>query len=91
MVLPSRLLRPALWLGTISYAAYLWNWPFAHWTAGLGSFSPIAGILGTLAAATLSWWIVEKPSQRLKSALDRRRAEIHADPLNAAVGGGVGG
>lgn len=58
-------LRVLVALGTVSYAAYLWNYPLAQWLPAL----PAA--LLTLVAAALSWRYVEQPVQRWA---DRRRA-----------------
>lgn len=53
-----RLLRPLVALGTVSYAAYLWNLPVHRW---LGDGHPVLGTALTLIAATVSWWLVERP------------------------------
>jgi peptidoglycan/LPS O-acetylase OafA/YrhL len=71
--LPTRLLRPAVALGTISYAAYLWNAAIVRW---LGHPDDVGGVLLgivlTLGAATASWWLVERPARALRQRLDRR-------------------
>ena len=51
-------LRLLVWLGTVSYAAYLWNYPLSLWLP-----APLAVVL-TLVAAALSWRYVEAPLQR---------------------------
>lgn len=57
-------------LGTVSYAAYLWNLPITQW---LGDPRDLAGgslgIALTLLAATASWWLVERPAARLRRRL----------------------
>jgi peptidoglycan/LPS O-acetylase OafA/YrhL len=53
-------------LGTVSYAAYLWNYPLSLWLP-----APLAVVL-TLVAAVLSWRYVEAPLQRRARAGRRR-------------------
>lgn len=82
--LPSRALKPLHALGTISYAAYLWNYPIVTsigerplpWFAALGS------IALTLAAATVSWWLLERPLRRWRTRLDARPPYITPPPLS---------
>lgn len=50
-------LRAVVWLGTVSYAAYLWNYPLSQWLP-----APPALVL-TVVAAALSWRYVEAPLQ----------------------------
>lgn len=50
-------LRAGVWLGTVSYAAYLWNYPLSLWLPAL----PAVAL--TLVAAALSWRYVEAPLQ----------------------------
>jgi peptidoglycan/LPS O-acetylase OafA/YrhL len=71
--LPTPWLRPLLALGTVSYAAYLWNYPLVLWLGTVvdAPWLPITSIAATLLAATLSWWCVETPSQRLRQRYDR--------------------
>jgi len=76
-VLPSRLLSPLLQLGTISYAAYLWNAAMMRWLEPIGGLlGPVLVVTLTLVAATASWWLVERPVQRLRARLDRRQPAL---------------
>ena len=58
-------LRPLVWLGTMSYGAYLWNYPLTLWLRPeLGAAAgPLAAVL-TVVAAALSWRYVEEPVMR---------------------------
>ena len=50
-----------MWLGTLSYAAYLWNYPLTVW---LRPHLEHAGLLAAVLAvplAAFSWYAVEKP------------------------------
>ncbi|WP_166785850.1 acyltransferase [Cryobacterium sp. TMT1-62] len=70
--LPKRWLKPALALGTISYAAYLWNYPVVLWLSATPAIphGPLLSLPITLLAATISWWLVERPFLAWKSRLD---------------------
>ncbi len=59
-------LRALVALGTVSYAAYLWNYPLSLWLPALPA------VLLTLVAAALSWRLVESPLQRRAERADRR-------------------
>jgi peptidoglycan/LPS O-acetylase OafA/YrhL len=66
--LPSPLLRPAVALGTVSYAAYLWNAAIARWLHHPDDLAGAATVVGlTLLAATASWWLVERPLARWRA------------------------
>ncbi|WP_309650605.1 acyltransferase [Nocardioides sp.] len=68
---PGPALNAVVWLGTVSYAAYLWNYPLTLWLRPhLDLAGPVAAAL-TVVAAALSWRLVEGPVQRLG---ERRRA-----------------
>jgi peptidoglycan/LPS O-acetylase OafA/YrhL len=79
-------LRLLVALGTVSYAAYLWNLPIQQW---LGDPQDLAGgVLGatlTLLAATASWWVVERPAARLRHRLHRAAAPHPAIPAATAA------
>ena len=85
-------LRPLLGLGTISYAAYLVNFPIVtklsadlrhDMSVGLGLLSIVATIL----AATASWFTVEKVGRMLRSRYDRRAAAREAAATPPALEG----
>ncbi|HSV38307.1 MAG TPA: acyltransferase [Nocardioidaceae bacterium] len=59
------LLKGLVLLGTVSYAAYLWNYPLSLWVGGL------AAIPLTLVAAALSWRYVEEPVRQRVRLPDR--------------------
>jgi peptidoglycan/LPS O-acetylase OafA/YrhL len=58
-------LRALVRLGTVSYAAYLWNYPLTLW---LRPHALLAVAL-TLAVAALSWRYVEAPLQRRRTVV----------------------
>lgn len=60
-----RLLRPLTALGAVSYAAYLWDYPLTLWLRGSFAGAELVAAALTVAAASLSWWLVEKPIARL--------------------------
>ncbi|MGY2876253.1 peptidoglycan/LPS O-acetylase OafA/YrhL [Marmoricola sp. URHA0025 HA25] len=78
--IPSQSLAPVLWLGTVSYAAYLWNLPIALWagTDHNHTTAPVISLVATLAAAALSWWLIERPIAQWRGRRDDREAELRA-------------
>ncbi|TSE00190.1 acyltransferase [Skermania sp. ID1734] len=64
-------LRPLVALGAISYGVYLWHWPvflaLDGERTGLTGL-PLFGVrvAATLAIATVSYWVVEKPIRRMR-------------------------
>ncbi|WP_435747914.1 acyltransferase family protein [Nocardioides sp. SYSU DS0663] len=66
-------LRPLVLLGTVSYAAYLWNYPLTVW---LRPYTDLAGPLAvvlTLVCAALSWRYVEAPLQQRRTPVGAGR------------------
>jgi peptidoglycan/LPS O-acetylase OafA/YrhL len=62
-------LRPLRWIGAISYGLYLWHWPvyvlMTDVTTGLtGAGLLVARLAATLGAATISFYLVERPIRR---------------------------
>ncbi|MFJ6677532.1 acyltransferase family protein [Microbacterium sp. NPDC091382] len=72
--LPTRALLPLVWLGKISYAAYLWNYAIAVWLHAAVDewWVPLGGVISTIVMATVSWWAIEKPISQWRRRLDRR-------------------
>ena len=67
-------LKPILFLGLISYSAYLWHQPvlaFAriHWIVELPLWLKYAAILASLGLAWFSWHFVEQPFRKAKGGL----------------------
>jgi len=77
--LPSTALRPLQALGLISYATYLWNYPIHTWISADPNipFAGLCTIALSLAAATVSWFLVEKPTSKLKHRLDGPSNQRH--------------
>jgi hypothetical protein len=61
--------RPMRWIGQISYSLYLWHWPlitiYRQLTGDVLDISEtVSLVLMSVAAATLSYYVIERPSQR---------------------------
>ncbi len=62
-------LTALVWLGTVSYSAYLWNYPLTLWLRPhLDLAGPVALVL-TLVLAAVSWYAVEQPLQERRAPL----------------------
>jgi peptidoglycan/LPS O-acetylase OafA/YrhL len=91
--LPRRILRNRVlgYLGMISYGVFLWHLPLMAWLSnghlkGIWGHAPMLGILAmglalAVVAATLSYYLVERPLLQLKH---RRRAPRHRPGGRAA-------
>lgn len=53
-------LRPLVWLGTMSYGAYLWNYPLTLWLRPHVDHAGLLAAALTVPAAALSWYAVER-------------------------------
>ena len=87
--LPGRALSlaPLRALGIISYGVYLWHFPLFLWLTEPSTGLSGAALLGvrigaTLAAATLSYFVVEKP---IRSGRLPRPVLVAAAPVGAAI------
>ena len=64
-------------IGKISYAAYLWNYPVSmaiksvDFPVARGLLQPLAGIVASLMLATISWYLVERPTAGLRKPIGR--------------------
>jgi len=87
----SRLLtfRPLVWIGLISYSAYLWHWPLlAFYRYGYLEVSAAVGtgIFGlTLLLAWLSYRYVEQPARRSTASVSRVILYQYVAPASALI------
>ncbi|MET1021320.1 MAG: acyltransferase [Arthrobacter sp.] len=84
--------RPLQGVGTISYAAYLWNYPVILWlndrsTADLPPLAACSAIVLTLLLAVISWHTVERLGRVARKRFDER----FPDRPRVAPGGGLPG
>ena len=68
-------LAPLVAIGRISYGIYLWHWPIFRWLhqqeLGLSwGWTQLVRIVVTLAVATASFFLVERPLLRLRHRFD---------------------
>ncbi len=68
-------LRPAVWIGLISYSAYLWHWPLlAFLRYGHAEIAPLTGVVAfalTIALAWLTYRFVEQPARHVRWSFSR--------------------
>jgi peptidoglycan/LPS O-acetylase OafA/YrhL len=72
-------IRPLVFIGTVSYAFYLWHYQLllkleTKLIPHGEIYMIVALILAALVAGSLSWYLLERPSQRLAARWLRRRA-----------------
>ncbi|NPC97183.1 acyltransferase [Nocardioides sp. zg-DK7169] len=60
-------LRALVWLGTVSYGAYLWSYPLTLWLRPHAELGGVVAAVLTVGAAALSWYAVERPLQRRRT------------------------
>jgi len=87
--------RPAQLLGTVSYAAYLWNYPVILWlnnrsTADLPPLVAVSAILLTLLIATISWHTVERLGRIARARFDKRYPDKGTGSVRSRQGSGQG-
>lgn len=82
-------LSPVVFVGLISYSLYLWHWPVFvllryYFVAGLTLWAYVAALIFIAAAASLSWYFVERPF-RNKAVPIRRVLWINGSAAGALV------
>lgn len=90
-------LRPAVFVGLISYSLYLWHWPvFVFWKALVAEELTAVAALGlcllSIAIATASWRFVEQPGRHLRGRVRfRNLAAVYGIGAIAMIGISVAG
>jgi peptidoglycan/LPS O-acetylase OafA/YrhL len=66
---------PLVWIGLVSYSAYLWHWPLlAFLRYGFGEIGPgsaAAALFSTFLLAAITYRFIEQPARRSKASLIR--------------------
>lgn len=82
--------KPLVWVGLLSYSAYLWHWPLmAFYRYGFGDIGPDVAaviILATFSLAALTYRFVERPTRRSRKGVVRVFLRQYAIP-SSIVGG----
>ncbi len=80
------LLRLVVWLGTISYAAYLWNYPIALWLrAGTADADPLVALLAAPATIGLTLLLAAASTRLVEEPVLRRRDRSLGAPTLAVA------
>jgi len=69
-------------LGTISYSVYLWHLPIFMWASSAGIIGIVAATIASIVVGTISYFVLERPSLRMRSAwkdTSRRDVAVGAD------------
>jgi peptidoglycan/LPS O-acetylase OafA/YrhL len=90
--------RPIRYVGTRSYALYLWHYPMLTWLHGHGLAGDALALAASFAAAEASWRLVELPALRLRQRFEpvgagsdasRAGAEPASEGWQGEAGGGA--
>ncbi len=81
--------RPSVWVGRISYSAYLWHWPllalYRYGYGAIGSFAALTFFVLTLGLAWLSYQYIETPLRRSTATALRVFSLQYALPASALL------